>query len=85
MNFWEIADKYGLEIAMLVFGVLALYFDIVVSGRRYRAIRRQRDQLLRLALSGTRASERSARVAERAIDALAPRHDDEAGDDAGPD
>lgn len=84
MDIWEIADRYGLPIAMLMFGIVALYFDMVVSGRRYREMRRQRDQLLRLALSGTRVGERGASVAERALNALA-RHEGEADDDAGPD
>lgn len=86
MDIWEIADKYGLPIAMLVFAVTALYFDLVVSGRRYREVRRERDQLLRLALSGLRAGERNANVAERALgvaDAIARRGEDSDGDAAG--
>jgi hypothetical protein len=54
MDFWAVAERYGLPIAMLMFGVLALYYDWVVSGKRYRDVCGQRDRLLRLALSGQR-------------------------------
>jgi hypothetical protein len=54
VDFWAVAEKYGLPIAMLMFGVVALYCDWVVSGRRYREVCSQRDRLLRLALSGQR-------------------------------
>lgn len=82
MDFWAVADKYGLPIAMLFFAVVALYFDLVVPGRRYRRVLRERDQFLRLALSGTRVGERSARVAERVVNVLASHQEErEAGDD----
>lgn len=79
-DFWSIADKYGLPIAMLIFAVLSLYFDLVVSGRRYRQVLRERDQLFRLAVGTTRVGERSASVASRALDVLA-RQQGEAEDD----
>jgi hypothetical protein len=54
VDFWTVAEKYGLPIAMLIFGIWSLYFDWVVSGNRYREVCGQRDRLLRLALSGQR-------------------------------
>jgi hypothetical protein len=76
---------------MLFFAVSALYFDLVVSGTRYRQVRRERDQLLRAVLSIARTGERSAHLAERstsmaerALSALA-RREGEDGDDAGSD
>lgn len=54
MDFWAVAEQYGLPIAMLMFGIVALYYDWIVSGRRYREVCSQRDRLLRLALSGQR-------------------------------
>lgn len=81
MDFWDVADKYGLPIALLLFGVLALYFDVVVSGARYRKVTRERDQLLRLCLGISRSSDRTAVVAKRAIDLVAGRTEGEAPDD----
>lgn len=83
MDLWTLVEQFGLPIGMLLFAVTAYHFDLIVSGSRYREVRRQRDQLLRLAVSGTRVGERSASVAERALDALASQKD--ADDGAGSD
>jgi hypothetical protein len=81
-DFWALAEKYGLPIAMLCLAVVALYYDWVVSGRRFRTVQRERDQLLRLALTSTSVGERSARVAERVVGALVRQKDE--SDDDGP-
>ena len=54
MDFWAVAERYGLPVAMLIFALIMLYTDRVVSGKRYREVCGQRDRLLRLALSGQR-------------------------------
>lgn len=67
MGFLELVQTFGLPVGGLIFAVMAFYFDWVVSGKRYREVVRQRDQLLRVALGSTRAGERNANVAERAM------------------
>lgn len=80
MDFWAVAEKYGLPIAMLMFGVVSLYCDWVVSGRRYREVCNQRDRLLRLALSGQRKAWQATDLAA----ALVQGSDEgEAGDASG--
>ena len=91
MGFWELVETFGWPIGTSVFAVICLYFDVVVSGRRYRQVRRERDQLFRAILAIARTGERNAQVAERstsvaerAISALA-RREGEDGDDVGSD
>lgn len=80
MGFYELVQTFGWPIGSLLFAVACLYFEVVVSGKRFREVRRERDQLLRLALTSTSVGERSARVAERVVGALV-RQRDEADDD----
>jgi hypothetical protein len=81
VDFWNVAKEYGLPIAFLWFGVMALYFDWVVSGKRYREAVRQRDRLLKLALGGQRKAWQATELAE----AVVPTVGGEDGDDVRPD
>lgn len=83
MGFQELVQTFGWPIGSAIFAVICLYFDVIVSGKRYREVRRERDQLLRLALSSISSSEQSARMAKRVVDALV-RQKDEADDGDGP-
>lgn len=83
-DFWALADKIGFTAAGLVLAVVMLYSDLLVSGKRYREVVRQRDALLRVALSGTRVGERSATVATRALDILAQHSEGQSDDDLAP-
>lgn len=78
VDFWTLVDKFGITITLLVYGILALYFDWVVSGKRYREIVRQRDRLLGLALQGQRKAGQTLDLAE----ALIPRKEDESDEGA---
>lgn len=76
---------------MLGFGMLALYRDWIVSGKRYREVRRERDRLFQALLGVTQTGERvsnvaqrSTTMAERAFDALS-RQKSETDDDDGQD
>jgi hypothetical protein len=80
VDFWAVAEKYGLPIAMLMFGVIALYYDWVVSGRRYREVCGQRDRLLRLALSGQRKAWQATDLAAALVQGAG---EGEAGDASG--
>jgi hypothetical protein len=60
VDFWTVAERYGLPFAMLLFAVVMLYTDRVVSGKRYREVCDQRDRLLKLALSGQRKAWQAA-------------------------
>lgn len=64
MDFWAVAEKYGLPIAMLMYGILALYFEWVVSGKRYREVCRQRDKLLVMVMKGQQKTRKAVNVAE---------------------
>lgn len=68
MDFWTVAREYGLPAAMLMFGVIALYTDMVVSGRRYRATVRQRDELFRLVLSSQRKAWRTSDLVKAIVE-----------------
>lgn len=67
-DFWTVADKFGLPIAMMMLAVVALYFDMVVSGKRYRKVEGQRDRLLKLALGGQRKAWQAADLADALVD-----------------
>ena len=77
MDFWTVAEKYGLPAAMLLYAISALYWDWVVSGRRYREVVAQRDRLLRLALS----SQRKAHQAVDIVGALVAPREGESDDE----
>jgi hypothetical protein len=64
-DFWVVVDKIGLPLALLLFGLLALYFDVVVSGMRYRQMRRERDRLFNLLAGNASVTARSVTVADR--------------------
>lgn len=64
-DFWVVVDKIGLPLALLLFGVMALYFDVVVSGTRYRQMRRERDRLFNLLAGNASVTARSVTVADR--------------------
>lgn len=49
---------------------MALYFDWVVSGKRYRAVVRQRDELFRLVLRGQGRERKAADLVEAAINTV---------------
>ncbi len=80
MDFWTVAERYGLPVAMLVFAVVMLYTDRVVSGKRYRDVVGQRDRLLKLALSGQRKAWQATDLAAAVVEGA---HESEAGDDSG--
>jgi hypothetical protein len=63
VDFWTVAEKYGLPAAMMLYAITALYIDWVVSGRRYRLVVTQRDRLLKLALSGQRKANTAVDIA----------------------
>ena len=67
MDFWNVAERYGLPFAMLLTATLLLYTDRVVSGRRYRDVCGQRDRLLRLALVGQRKAWLAADLADALV------------------
>lgn len=46
---------------------MALYFDWVVSGKRYRAVVRQRDELFKLVLRGQGRERKATDLVEAAI------------------
>lgn len=58
------AERFGVPVTLLLFGIVALYLDWVVSGKRHRECCRQRDRLLSLALSGQRHTGTAISVAE---------------------
>jgi hypothetical protein len=64
-DFWVVVDKIGFPLALLLFGLLALYFDVVVSGARYRQMRRERDRLFNLLAGNASVTARSVHVADR--------------------
>lgn len=80
MSFNELVQTFGWPIGSAIFAVICLYFDVIVSGRRYREVCRQRDRLLRLALGGQRKAWQTADL----VEALVPPADSE-NDDARPD
>lgn len=80
MSIWEIINTFGWPIGSLIVAVMAYHFEWIVSGKRFRRVERERERLLRVALGTTRVGERSASVAQRALDVLA-RQKGEADDD----
>jgi hypothetical protein len=76
LDFWAVAKEYGLPIAMLLYGVMALYFEWVVPGKRYREVCRQRDRLLKLALGGQRKAWRTADLVEAVVPPAGSEDDD---------
>lgn len=73
MSFGDLAQTFGLEIALLIIAVIAFWRGWVVPGWLYKQMVAENRELRRVAYGGTRAGERSARVAERAVNALAGR------------
>lgn len=67
-DFWAVARDFGLPIAMLMAGVVALYYDWVVSGRRYRAVVKQRDDLFKLVLSGQKKAWRTTELVKAVVE-----------------
>jgi hypothetical protein len=67
VDLWALAERFGMPMAMLFFGIYALYTDRVVSGRRYREVCRQRDNLLKLALGGQRKAWQATDLAEAVV------------------
>lgn len=82
MDFWALAERFGLPVAMLMLAVWALYTDRIVAGARYREVCAQRDRLLKLALSGQRKAWQAADLGEALVVARSPE-ESERGDAAG--
>ena len=81
MGFGELAQTFGLPLAMAFIGILAFWRGWVVPGWLYKELKAEARELRRVAYGGTRVGERSARVAERAVDALARHHEPTRPDD----
>jgi hypothetical protein len=67
LTFYELVQTFGWPIGSCIFAVIALYFEWIVPGPRFRKTERERDQLFRLAFSTTQVGKRNANVAERAL------------------
>jgi hypothetical protein len=67
LDFWTVAERYGLPFAMLLLATLLLYTDRVVSGTRYREVCAQRDRLLKLALGGQRKAWQATDLADALV------------------
>lgn len=62
---------FGLPITLLIFAVLAFWRGWVVPGWLYADLRAEVRELRRVLYGSARVAERTARVTERAVDALA--------------
>lgn len=67
MDYLKFIETFGWPIGTLLIAVVMLYTDLIVSGRRYRSVERQRDRLLRLALSGQGKALQAAGIAEALV------------------
>jgi hypothetical protein len=67
LDAWTLIQTFGWPIGTLMFTVIMLYTDQVVSGYRYREVCRQRDKLLRLALGGQSKAWRATELASALV------------------
>lgn len=78
MDFYTLITNFGWPIGSLIFALLLLYFDKIVSGSRYREVCRQRDKLLVLALRGQSKAWEAVDVAKALTDPKKSESDEEA-------